>query len=87
MRLKHAQMSMPVLCASVFRSTGCIYAGAAGLDREDAAERQQEAMSEATDQAGSDDLMLDDEAMPSGYLALALQCTLHVGGMLLCAPS
>lgn len=62
-------------------------AGEAGLDLEDASERQQDTMSEASGRAASDDLMLEDDATPSGSLALVLQCTLHVGGMLFCVAS
>ena len=49
------------------------FTGEAGLNREDGFDKEQDAMSEASGRAGSDDLMLDDDAMPSGSPGSSLE--------------
>lgn len=49
-------------------STLCICAGEAGLDRDDISAKQHDTMSERSGRAMSDDLMLEDDVMPSGSL-------------------
>ena len=46
----------------------CICAGEAGLDRDDISAKQHDTVSERSGHAVSDDLMLEDDAMPSASL-------------------
>ena len=55
-------------CWALILSRLCICAGEAGLDRDDISAKQHDTMSERSGRAMSDDLMLEDDAMPSGSL-------------------